>query len=38
MVMADGPVRLRLMPRAIEGVLDPEFVDEQPFYSHVYDY
>lgn len=37
-VIAAQPVRLRLMPAALEDDLDPRFVEEQEFYPHVYDY
>jgi len=32
------PLRLRLLPDHVAAVLNPAFVDEQPFYPNIYDY
>lgn len=37
-VTSNQPVRIRLLPQNVRAILDPAFVEEQPFYANVYDY
>ena len=37
-IEASQPLRLRYLPERVEAALDPQFVDERPFYVNVYDY
>jgi hypothetical protein len=36
-ISTPAPLRLRLLPAGIEGVIDPQFAEEQIFYPQVYD-